>query len=190
YWTVVNYREAYGFHASNGILFNHEGPTRGETFVTRKITRAVAAISLGLQDVVYLGNLDARRDWGHARDYVEGMWKILQHDTADDFVLATGESHTVREFVELAFAEIGQTIVWRGEGRDEIGFDADSETPRVRIDARYFRPTEVPVLEGNAAKARQALGWAPRIGFDQLVREMVAADIEAMRRNGVRNAVE
>jgi GDPmannose 4,6-dehydratase len=190
YWTVVNYREAYGFHASNGILFNHEGPTRGETFLTRKVTRAVAAISLGLQNVVYLGNLDARRDWGHARDYVEGMWRILQHDAADDFVLATGESHTVREFVELAFAEIGQTIQWQGRGSEEIGVEAKSSTPRVHIDARYFRPTEVSVLEGDATKARKALGWAPKIGFGQLVQEMVAADIALMRRDGIRNSAE
>ena len=159
YWITVNYREAYGMHASNGILFNHEGPTRGETFVTRKITRAVAAIELGLQKQLYLGNLDAQRDWGHARDYVEGMWRIVQHDIPDDWVLATGETHPVREFVELAFAETGRTIVWEGEGVDEVGKDKTTGDVIVRIDPRYFRPTEVDLLIGDPTKARTELSW-------------------------------
>src|SRR5437016_5745418 len=157
YWITVNYRESYGMHASNGILFNHEGPTRGETFVTRKITRAVAAIELGLQDRVFLGNLDARRDWGHARDYVEGMWLILQQQTPDDYVLATGEAHSVREFVEKAFACVGPQIEWRGSGSEEKGVDARTGRILVEIDPRYFRPTEVDLLLGDPAKARTKL---------------------------------
>ena len=180
YWITVNYREAYGFHASNGILFNHEGARRGETFVTRKITRAVAAIKLGKQERLYLGNLDARRDWGHARDYAEGMWMILQQAEPDDYVLATCESHSVREFVELAFAETGVTIGWVGEGVNEKGVCAKSGRVLVQIDPRYFRPTEVDALLGDSAKARRALGWKPRVGFHDLVREMVAADLEAI----------
>ena len=187
YWITVNYREAYGMFASNGILFNHEGPTRGETFVTRKITRAVAGISRGLQDALYLGNLDAKRDWGHARDYVEGMWRIVQHDKPDDFVLATGETHSVREFVELAFAEIGQSIVWEGAGVDEIGRDAKSGDVHVRIDPRYFRPTEVDLLIGDATKARTQLGWAPKTLFRDLVAEMVHADVAVAEREHWRN---
>lgn len=187
YWITVNYREAYGMFASNGILFNHEGPTRGETFVTRKITRAVAGISRGLQDALYLGNLDAKRDWGHARDYVEGMWRIVQHDKPDDFVLATGETHSVREFVELAFAEIGQSIVWEGAGVDEIGRDAKSGDVHVRIDPRYFRPTEVDLLIGDATKARTHLGWAPKTLFRDLVAEMVHADVAVAEREHWRN---
>jgi GDPmannose 4,6-dehydratase len=177
YWITVNYREAYGMFAANGILFNHESPTRGETFVTRKITRAVASIQHGLQDTLYLGNLDARRDWGHARDYVEGMWRILQHSEADDFVLATGEAHSVREFVELAFAETGRSIRWQGEGVDEVGVDAGSGTVLVRIDRRYFRPTEVDFLLGDPAKAKARLGWSHTTGFRDLVAEMVQADL-------------
>jgi GDPmannose 4,6-dehydratase len=177
----VNYREAYGYHASNGILFNHEGPTRGETFVTRKITRAVAAIELGLQDCLYLGNLDARRDWGHARDYVEGMWTILQQEEPDDYVLATGESHSVREFVELAFGEIGRSIVWRGKGVEEKGIDERSGKVLVAIDPGYFRPTEVDHLLGDPSKAHQRLGWRHKTGFPQLVKEMVAADLDTVR---------
>ncbi|SVE20319.1 uncharacterized protein METZ01_LOCUS473173, partial [marine metagenome] len=150
YWITVNYREAYGFHASNGILFNHESPIRGETFVTRKITRAVAAIHLGLQETLYLGNLDAKRDWGHARDYVDGMWRILQCDEPDDYVLATGENHSVREFVELAFARIGRTLEWYGEGVDETGLDTSTGELLVKIDSRYFRPTEVDRLLGDS----------------------------------------
>lgn len=177
YWITVNYREAYGIFAANGILFNHESPTRGETFVTRKITRAVAAIDRGLQETLYLGNIDARRDWGHARDYVEGMWRILQHDEPDDFVLATGETHSVREFVELAFAQTGRTIRWQGQGVDEIGVDADSGAALVRIDPRYFRPTEVDLLLGDASKAKARLGWTHMVGFTDLVAEMVQADL-------------
>ncbi len=180
YWITVNYREAYGLHASNGILFNHESPLRGETFVTRKITRAVAAIQLGLQKVLYLGNLDARRDWGHARDYVDGMWRMLQQDAPDDYVLATGEMYAVREFVERAFACVGRSVVWRGRGIDEIGLDKASGETLVRIDARYFRPTEVDELVGDAAKARSRLGWRPTVTFQELVEEMVAADMTAM----------
>jgi len=182
YWVTVNYREAYGIHASNGILFNHEGPTRGETFVTRKITRAVAAIHHGRGDKIYLGNLDAKRDWGSARDYVDGMWRIVQQDTPDDYVLATGETHSVREFVELAFAEIGRKIIWTGTGLDEKGVDTDTGKIMVEIDSTYFRPTEVDLLLGDASKARQVLGWRHTTSFQQLVREMVAADIELVPR--------
>ncbi|MDO8288407.1 MAG: GDP-mannose 4,6-dehydratase [Parvibaculum sp.] len=180
YWITVNYREAYNMHASNGILFNHEGPTRGETFVTRKITRAVAAIKLGFQDTLYLGNIDAKRDWGHARDYVEGMWRILQQDEADDYVLATGETHSVREFIELSFAETGSQIVWKGEGVDEVGIDAQSGKTVVKIDPRYFRPTEVELLLGDPSKAKQKLGWSHTTTFPQLVAEMVASDLKAV----------
>ena len=180
YWITVNYREAYGMHASNGILFNHESPIRGETFVTRKITRAVAAIHHRLQSKLYLGNLDAKRDWGHARDYVEGMWLILQQDEPDDYVFATGETHSVREFVECAFAEVGRKIVWRGKGLDGQGIDANSGEPLVQVDPRYFRPTEVDVLIGDASKARRKLGWTHRSTFSQLVKEMVAADLKVV----------
>ena len=182
YWIVVNYREAYGIHASNGILFNHEGPTRGETFVTRKITRAVAAIELGLQDTLFLGNLDAKRDWGHARDYVEGMWLITQQPDPDDYVLATGETRSVREFVEEAFAQVGKEIVWRGSGVDEKGLDARSGRILVKIDPRYFRPTEVELLVGDSTKAREKLGWRHKVSFDALVAEMVQADLELVQR--------
>jgi GDPmannose 4,6-dehydratase len=184
YWITVNYREAYGMHASNGILFNHESPTRGETFVTRKITRAVGAIELGLQSKLFLGNIDAIRDWGHAKDYVEGMWRIVQQDTPDDFVLATGESHSVREFVELAFAETGREIEWRGVGVDEVGIDKASGDELIAIDSRYFRPTEVDVLLGDPSKAKRLLGWEHSTPFPQLVSEMVAADLELLRRDG------
>ena len=186
YWITVNYREAYGLHASNGILFNHEGPTRGETFVTRKITRAVAAIDRGLQKKLHLGNLNAKRDWGHARDFVEGMWRILQQPVADDYVLATGEMHAVREFVELSFSHIGRTIVWRGEGVDEVGIDAKTGTELVAIDPRYFRPTEVDELLGDATKARTKLGWSPKTAFKDLVREMVEADVALIDRESWR----
>lgn len=178
YWIVVNYREAYGIHASNGILFNHESPLRGETFVTRKITRAVASIAHGQQQEVFLGNLDARRDWGHAADYVQGMWLMLQRDEPDDFVLATGEAHSVREFVETAFCEIGVDIAWRGEGAEEIGIDSRTGVTRVRIDPRYFRPTEVDYLLGDASKAHRLLGWKHSTTFQELVREMVQIDLE------------
>jgi len=187
YWITVNYREAYGIHASNGILFNHESPIRGETFVTRKITRAVAAIELGLQERLYLGNLDAKRDWGHARDYVEGMWAMLQQDVPDDYVLATGEAHSVREFVELAFAETGRSLVWQGEGVDETGYDGRTGRPVVEIDPRYFRPTEVDLLLGDPAKARARLGWQHRVDFPTLVSEMVAADLALLRSEPARH---
>ena len=180
YWITVNYREAYGMHASNGILFNHEGPTRGETFVTRKITRAVAAIAAGKQQELYLGNLDAKRDWGHARDYVEGMWRILQQPEADDYVLATGETHSVREFVELAFAHIGRPIEWQGKGVEEVGREKATGTVRVCIDPRYFRPTEVDLLLGDPTKARTKLGWRHTTGFVDLVHEMIDADIRLL----------
>ncbi len=184
YWITVNYREGYGMHASNGILFNHESPLRGETFVTRKITRAVAAITLGLQDTLYLGNMDAKRDWGHARDYVEGMWRILQQDTPDDYVLATGETRTVREFVELAFREVDIEIAWSGEGVDEVGRDAATGRELVKVDPRYFRPTEVDILIGNPAKAKEKLGWTATVKLPELVAEMVRSDVETMKREG------
>lgn len=177
YWSVVNYREAYGMHASNGILFNHESAVRGETFVSRKISRAVARIHLGLQKVLTLGNLNAWRDWGHARDFVDGMWRIMQQDKPGDYVLATGEAHSVREFVELAFAEVGMQISWENTGPAEVGKD-ENGTVRVRISERYFRPTEVNKLQGDAAKARRVLGWKPKTSFHALIREMVAADLE------------
>jgi GDPmannose 4,6-dehydratase len=180
YWITVNYREAYGMHASNGILFNHESPIRGETFVTRKITRAVAAIHLGVQKTLYIGNLDAKRDWGHARDYVEGMWRIVQQPDPDDYVLATGETHSVREFVELAFAEVGRRIEWRGKGIDEAGFDTASGEVIVKIDSRYFRPTEVDLLLGDASKAHRVLGWRHTVAFPELVAEMVSSDLDAI----------
>jgi GDPmannose 4,6-dehydratase len=183
YWITVNYREAYGMHASNGILFNHESPIRGETFVTRKVTRAVAAIHAGKQDKLYMGNLDAKRDWGHARDYVEGMWRILQHEAPDDYVLATGETHSVREFIEKAFAVLSRKIVWRGEGVSEVGVDAASGQVLIEIDPRYFRPTEVDLLLGDASKARRILGWQHRVAFEDLVREMVESDVAAIRSN-------
>jgi GDPmannose 4,6-dehydratase len=182
YWITVNYREAYNFHASNGILFNHESPVRGETFVTRKITRAIGAIELGGIDPLYLGNLDAERDWGHARDYAEGMWMIVQQDKADDYVLATGETHSVRDFVELAFAETGRTIEWRGKGEAETGVDAKTGNVVVRIDPRYFRPTEIDNLCGDASKARKKFGWRPVTSFQDLVSEMVHSDIDVLKR--------
>ncbi len=185
YWITVNYREAYGFHASNGILFNHESPVRGETFVTRKITQAVAAIAAGVLDAVYLGNLDARRDWGHARDFVDGMWRIVQQDRPDDYVLATGEAHSVREFVDHAFREVGIGIEWQGAGVDEVGIDGATSAVRVRVDRRYFRPTEVDHLRGDASKAKAVLGWQPRRAFRDLVREMVAADRALVARGNV-----
>ncbi len=181
YWITVNYREAYGIHASNGILFNHESPLRGETFVTRKITRAVAGIVCGTQSKLYLGNIDAKRDWGHARDYVEGMWRIVQHDTAEDWVLATGTTTTVRRFVELAFAEIGREIAWEGEAVNEVGRCARSGEVLIEIDPRYFRPTEVDLLLGDPSKAKAKLGWEHTSTMEDLVREMVAADLAEAR---------
>ena len=176
YWITVNYREAYDIHASNGILFNHESPRRGETFVTRKITRAAARIAAGLQEKTYLGNLDAERDWGHARDYVEGMWRMLQRDEPEDYVLATGRTTTVRRFCEMAFEAAGIELVWEGEDEDEVGYDADTGRPVVEIDPRYYRPTEVHQLLGKAEKAREELGWRPSTSLEQLAREMVEQD--------------
>jgi GDPmannose 4,6-dehydratase len=185
YWITINYREAYGLHASNGILFNHESPIRGETFVTRKITRAVAAIELGLQKRLYLGNINAKRDWGHARDYVEGMWRILQQDEPDDYVLATGETHSVREFVELAFSQVGRPIVWQGQGRDETGCCRRTGDVLVAIDPAYYRSTEVELLLGDPGKARRKLGWRHKTSFAELVREMVETDLRELGgRNG------
>lgn len=180
YWITVNYREAYGMHASNGILFNHESPIRGETFVTRKITRAVAGIHLGVQKTLYIGNLDSKRDWGHARDYVEGMWRILQQETPDDYVLATGETHSVREFIELAFSKVSRAIKWKGSGIDEVGIDAASGDTLVKIDSRYFRPTEVDALLGDPTKAERVLGWKHTVTFEELVSEMMTSDLMVM----------
>jgi GDPmannose 4,6-dehydratase len=188
YWITVNYREAYGMHASNGILFNHEGPTRGETFVTRKITRGVAAIEHGFQKMLYMGNIDSLRDWGDARDYVKGMHLILQQPKPDDYVLATGEMHSVREFIELAFAEVGRKIAWRGKGVDEEGVDDKTGQVLVKVDPRYFRPTEVDLLLGDPSKARKALGWKHEISFPQLVKEMVASDLKTVAAEGPRNS--
>jgi GDPmannose 4,6-dehydratase len=188
YWITVNYREAYGMHASNGILFNHEGPTRGETFVTRKISRAVAAIHHGMQDCLYVGNLDAKRDWGDARDYVKGMWLILQQQRPDDYVLATGETHPVREFIELAFAQIGRKIIWRGKGTQEQGLDEKTGGVLVRVDPRYFRPTEVDLLLGDPSKAQKTLGWKHEVTFPELVRNMVESDLKKVLAEGKRNS--
>ena len=185
YWITVNYREAYGLFACNGILFNHESPLRGETFVTRKITRALARIHLGLQDCLYLGNLDARRDWGHARDYVESQWLMLQQERPDDYVIATGEQHSVREFVELAARELGIGIEWRGQDSREAGYDTETGRRIVAIDPRYFRPTEVDTLLGDASKAAKQLGWSPKTSFEALVTEMVAADLQLAQRDAL-----
>ena len=183
FWICKNYREAYGIYACNGILFNHESPLRGETFVTRKITRAVSKISLGLQKKIYLGNLDAKRDWGHARDYVEGMWRMLQQEEADDFVLATGETHSIRSFVEKAFAEVKIPITWEGQGVDEKGIHSETKEVLVEVDPRYFRPTEVDLLVGDPAKAHEKLGWKHTVTLDELVKEMVAADLELFKKD-------
>ncbi|MDF3074114.1 MAG: gmd [Alphaproteobacteria bacterium] len=188
YWITINYREAYGMHASNGILFNHESPLRGETFVTRKITRAVAAIEHGLQKCLYLGNLDAKRDWGHARDYVEGMWRILQQDTADDYVLATGEVHSVREFVENAFHYINRPISWEGADENERGHCRRTGEILVAVDPKYYRPTEVEFLLGDPTKAHEKLGWQHTIGFEALVAEMVETDRADLRLRRYANA--
>ncbi|MER9407950.1 GDP-mannose 4,6-dehydratase [Mesorhizobium sp. M0317] len=181
YWMVVNYREGYGMHASNGILFNHESPLRGETFVTRKITRAAAAIYLGKQDKLYLGNLDAQRDWGHAREYVRGMWMMMQQDQPDDYVLATGKTTPVRQFVEWAFEDVGVEIEWRGKGADEKGYDVASGRCLVQVDPRYFRPTEVDLLLGDATKAKEKLGWVHEISVRELAAEMVREDLKVMQ---------
>jgi GDPmannose 4,6-dehydratase len=183
YWITVNYREAYNLYACNGILFNHESPLRGETFVTRKITRALSRIYLGLQDCLYMGNLNALRDWGHARDYVEMQWLMLQQEAPDDYVIATGEQHSVREFIELAARELGLAIRWEGQGVDERGVNAANGKTIVAVDPKYFRPTEVETLLGDPTKARTKLGWTPRIAFPDLVREMVAADLEEAKRD-------
>ena len=182
YWITVNYREAYGMYACNGILFNHESPVRGETFVTRKITRAIARIKLGLQSTVYLGNLDAKRDWGHARDYVEAMWLMLQQDQAEDFVIATGVQYSVREFVEASAREVGIAITWKGSGVDEKGYDADGKCI-VAVDPRYFRPTEVETLLGDPTKARTKLQWTPKVTFKELVAEMMRGDLKTAERD-------
>jgi GDPmannose 4,6-dehydratase len=182
YWITVNYREAYGFYACNGILFNHEGPTRGETFVTRKITRALARVKLGLQDCLYLGNLEAKRDWGHARDYVEAMWLILQQPQPEDFVIATGEQHSVRDFVTAAARELGMVVRWEGQGVAEKGYDAQGRCI-VAVDPRYFRPAEVDTLLGDASKAHARLGWRPQVTFRQLVAEMVREDLKSAERD-------
>ena len=183
YWITINYREAYNLYACNGILFNHESPVRGETFVTRKITRAVARISMGTQERVYLGNLDAKRDWGHARDFVEGMWRMLQQEEPEDFVLATGVTTTIREFTERSFAEVGITLEWSGNGVDETGRDAKSGNILVSIDPAYFRPTEVDLLIGDASKAREKLGWQPTCNLQQMIEEMIKADLEEARKD-------
>jgi GDPmannose 4,6-dehydratase len=183
YWITVNYREAYGLHASNGILFNHESPIRGETFVTRKITRAVAAIHLGIQDKLHLGNLDAKRDWGHAREYVRGMWMMLQQAEPDDYVLATGETHTVRSFVEKAFLKVGINLEWKGELVEEVGIDSSNGRVLVEIDPRYFRPTEVDLLIGDPTKAHEKLGWRHQTNLDDLIAEMVRDDLKIMARS-------
>jgi GDPmannose 4,6-dehydratase len=181
YWIVVNYREAYGMFAANGILFNHESPRRGRTFVTRKITRGVAEISLGRQDCLYMGNLDAKRDWGHARDYVEGMWRVMQHTKPDDFVLASNETHSVREFIERSFAVVGMRLRWSGSGVDEVGLCKKTGRVLVRVDSKYFRPAEVEELFGDCGKAERELGWERTVGFEELVKEMVVADVASAK---------
>lgn len=185
YWICVNYREAYGIYACNGILFNHESPIRGETFVTRKITRALARISLGLQDCLYLGNLNAKRDWGHARDYVRMQWLMLQQDQPEDFVIATGKQHTVREFVQVAAQTLGIEIFWKGAGVHEYGIDTSTQQPIVAVDPRYFRPTEVETLLGDPSKARNNIGWTPEVSFPQLVAEMVEWDLDEAKRDNL-----
>jgi GDPmannose 4,6-dehydratase len=185
YWITVNYREAYGLYACNGILFNHESPLRGETFVSRKITRALTRVSVGLQDTLHLGNLDSRRDWGHARDYVRAQWLMLQQDEPDDFVIATGKQFSVRDFVAAAGSLLDMKIEWRGEGVEEVGVDTVTGRTLVRVDPRYFRPTEVETLLGDATKARQKLGWVPEVGFSELVSEMVHEDLDEARRDAM-----
>ena len=183
YWITVNYREAYNMYCCNGILFNHESPIRGETFVTRKITRALARIKLGLQDTLYLGNLDAKRDWGHAKDYVQMQWLMLQQEEPEDYVIATGEQHSVREFVAIAAAELGMVIDWQGQGGDEVGIETKSGKTIVKVDPRYFRPTEVETLLGDPSKAKEKLGWEPKISFTEMVQEMVVEDLKTAERD-------
>ncbi|CAG9856357.1 unnamed protein product [Phyllotreta striolata] len=183
YWIVINYREAYGMFACNGILFNHESPRRGENFVTRKITREVAKIHLGILECLELGNLDSKRDWGHAKDYVEAMWLMLQQEKADDFVIASGETHSVREFVEAAFKHVGKEIVWEGKGLNEVGKEKDTGIVRVKVNSKYFRPTEVDLLLGDASKAKAAFNWSPKVKFNELITDMMEADIALMRKN-------
>lgn len=183
YWIVVNYREAYNMFACNGILFNHESPRRGETFVTRKITREVAKIHLGLSECLELGNLDSKRDWGHAKDYVEAMWLMLQQDSAEDYVIASGETHSVREFVEAAFRHVGKEIVWEGKGTQEVGKEKETGVVRIKINPKYFRPTEVDLLLGDASKAKAKFNWSPKVSFPELVKDMMESDIDLMKRN-------
>ena len=183
YWITVNYREAYDMYCCNGILFNHESPIRGETFVTRKITRALARIKLGLQEALYLGNLDAKRDWGHAKDYVRMQWLMLQQEKPEDYVIATGEQHSVREFVAIAAAELGMSVEWQGKGLDEVGIEGKSGKTIVKIDPRYFRPTEVETLLGDPTKAKEQLGWEPEISFVEMVQEMVVEDLKTAERD-------
>jgi GDPmannose 4,6-dehydratase len=185
YWITVNYREAYGMYACNGILFNHESPVRGETFVTRKITRALARISLGLQDVLYLGNMNAKRDWGHAKDYVEMQWLMLQQDEPDDFCIATGVQYSVRDFVNFAWGHTGKSIRWEGEGIDEKGYDNDTNQLVVAVNSRYFRPTEVETLLGDPTKAKEKLGWTPRITLEEMVHEMMEHDLNIAKRDAL-----
>ena len=181
FWIVKNYREAYGMFACNGILFNHESPLRGETFVTRKITRAAAKIKLGIQEKLYLGNLNAKRDWGHAKDYVDGMWRMLQHENPEDFVLATGKTNTIREFCKLSFQELGINIEWKGKGKNEIGLDASSGKKIIFIDPNYYRPTEVDLLVGDANKAKKLLSWDPQYNLNSLIKEMISSDFKALK---------
>ena len=183
YWITINYREAYGIYACNGILFNHESPIRGETFVTRKVTRALVRIKLGLQDCVYLGNIDTKRDWGHAKDYVEMQWLMLQQDKPEDFTISTGEQHSVREFIEIAAKEVDIEIKWRGEGAGEVGIDTKTNNIIIRIDKRYYRPTEVETLLGDSTKAKNKLNWQPKISFQELVKEMMTVDLKEAKKD-------